>query len=68
MWFWIALMTFFLIVFLLTKAVARSQGDLHNLGLQHGVGLSDAGDLGEAGTGWGAGGDEGWSDFADGGW
>jgi hypothetical protein len=66
MWFWIALMAFFLIVFLLTKAVARRQGDLHHVGLQHGYGMSDAGDL-DAGSGWGTGGDGGWGAGGDGG-
>ena len=40
MWFWIALMTFFLIVFLVTKAVVRRQGDIHNVGLQQGYDVS----------------------------
>ena len=30
MWFWIALMAFFLIVYLVTKAVVRSQGGIHH--------------------------------------
>ena len=71
MWFWIALMAFFLIVYLVTKAVVRSQGGIHHVGLQQGYdvslsgGWSGTGDgLGDAGAGWidgGAGGDGGFS-------
>lgn len=57
MWFWIALVAFFLIVFLVAKGVGRGHGDIHNVGLQHGYGMSDAGDPGDAG---GGGGDGGW--------
>lgn len=63
MWFWIAVMTFFLIVFLAAKAMARGQGDIHNLGLQHGYGMNDADDPGGAGSGWG---DGGWGGGGDG--
>ena len=38
MWFWIAVMTFVLFVFLVTKAVARSHGDIHHVGLYAGEG------------------------------
>jgi hypothetical protein len=69
MWFWIALMTFFLIVFLLTWAAARSQGDMHHLGLQHGSGISGSGggDLGDGGIAGGAAGGTGWGWGGDGG-
>ncbi len=66
MWFWIAVMAFFLIVFLVSKAVARGQGDLHNVGLQHGHGLRDTGEAGGAGDGWGGGGWDGGGDGAGG--
>ena len=36
MWFWIALMAFFLSIVLVAKAAARSHGDIHQVGLQHG--------------------------------
>ena len=62
MWFWISLMAFFLIVYLVTKAVARSQGGTHHVGLQQGSDVSLSGgwsgtgdglaDLGGAGAGW----------------
>jgi hypothetical protein len=77
MWFWIAVMAFFLIVFLVTKAVVRSQGGIHHAGLQPGfdVGLSggwsgtgeELDRLGEAGTG-GHAGDAGWGAGDGGGW
>lgn len=72
MWFWILLMAFFLIVFLVTKSVVRSQGGIHHVGLQQGydVSLSEGsssagglagafGDAGPAGDGGGADGDGG---------
>lgn len=80
MWFWIALMAFFLIVFLVTKAVLRSQGGTHHVGLQQGCdvslsgGWSGTGDgldrLVEAGAGGagGAAGDAGWDAGDGGGW
>lgn len=78
MWFWIALMAFFLIVYVVTKAVVRSQGGTHHIGLQQGHdvslsgGWSSTGDgLGGAGAGWidgGAGGDGGFSAGEGGGW
>jgi hypothetical protein len=80
MWFWISLMAF-LIVYLVTKAVVRSQGGIHHAGLQQGYDVSlsggwsgtgdGLGDLGDAGAGWndgGAGGDGGFSASDGGGW
>jgi hypothetical protein len=74
MWFWIALMAFFLSVFLVTKAVVRSQGGIHHAGLQQGYDVSLSGGwtgrggasdgLGDAGTGGSIGGVVG----DDGGW
>lgn len=43
MWFWILLMTFFVIVFLVTKSVVRSQGGIHHVGLQQGYDVSLSG-------------------------
>jgi len=69
MWFWIALMAFFLIVFLVTKAVVRSQGGVHHVGLQQGYDVSLSGgwsgtgdgslDAGASGSDGGGGGDGG---------
>jgi hypothetical protein len=59
MWFWTVLMAFFLIVFLVTKAVTRSQGGIHHIGLQQGHDVSLSG-------GWG--GAEDGSDHASAGW
>ncbi len=78
MWFLIALMVFFLIVFLVTRAVARGPGGIHDVrrqegydvGLQGGVG-DGLGEPADAGDGWGsggAGGDGGWSGGDGGGW
>ena len=53
MWFWIALMAFFLIVVLVTKAVARSQGGTHHAGLQQACDVSLSGGDGSAYDGWG---------------
>ena len=80
MWFWIALMVFFLIVFLVTKAVIRSQGGIVHAGLQQGYDVSlqpgwsgaadDGGELGDTTGDWsgGAGYDGGWSVGDGGGW
>jgi hypothetical protein len=74
MWFWIALMAFFLIVFLVTKAVVRSQGGIHHVGLQQGYDVSLSGGGGGVDDGWGrlGGAGAGWTDGGapgdDGGW
>jgi hypothetical protein len=71
MWFWILLTTFFVIVFLVTRAVVRSQGGTHHVGLQQGYDVSlsggsstggpwgGVGSAGPAGDGAGADGDGG---------
>ena len=43
MWFWIVLVAFFAIVYLVTKAVVRSQGGVHHAGLQQGSDVSFSG-------------------------
>jgi len=81
MWFWIALMAFFLIVFLVTKSVVRSQGGTHHNGLQPGSdvtlsgrwsgtseGLDGLGEAGAGGSAGGAAGDPGWGVGDGGGW
>jgi hypothetical protein len=81
MWFWIALMAIFLIVFLVTKAAGRSQGGTHHVGLQRasdvtfsggwtgtGEGLDRLGEAGAGGTVGGAAGDAGWDAGDGGGW
>lgn len=77
MWFWIALMAFFLIVFLVIKAAARGRRGLHDASLQQGSDVSlqgissGAGEPADAGDGWGAGGAGffgGWSGGDGGGW
>ena len=59
MWFLMALMAFFLIVFLVTRAVARGPGGIHDVGRQEGY---DASLHGGASDGWGGPTDagEGW--------
>ena len=57
MWFWIALMAFFLIVFLMTKAVLRSKRGIHHADLQQGRDVSLSGGGSRAGDGLGALGD-----------
>jgi hypothetical protein len=81
MWFWIALMAFFLIVFLVTKVVVHSQGGIHHVGLQQGCdvslsggwsgtgdGLDGLGESGAGGSAGGAAGDAGWGAGDGGGW
>ena len=81
MWFWVALTAFFLFVFLVTKAVVRSQGGIHHVGRQQGYDVSLSGSwsrtgdglagLGDAGVGGSAGGtafDAGCGAGDDGGW
>ena len=53
MWFWIALMAFFLIVYVVTKAVVRSQGGIHHVGLQQGHDVSLSGGWSSTGDGLG---------------
>ena len=68
MWFWIVLIAFFLIVFLVTKAVTRSQGGVHHVGLQQGHDVSLSGGWGGAHDGSGGSGDaSAWSDGGAGG-
>ena len=76
MWFWIALTAFFLLIYLVTRAMARGLGDSTHLGLQHhgaigGAGLhtgaGDAWDGGDGGGGWSVAGGGGWGDGGGGG-
>ena len=81
MWFWIALLAFFLIVFLVTKAVLSSRGGTDHVGLPQGWdvsisggwsgtgdGLDGLGGAGAGGSAGGAAGDAGWGVGDGGGW
>ena len=69
-WFWIAVLSFLLMVFLIARAMARREGGSQNVGLQQGHdvslqgGAAGAGGLGDPGGGWGGG---GWGDGGGGG-
>ena len=81
MWFWIALMAYFLIVYLVTKGVVRSQRGIRHVRLQQGRDVSLAGPwsgtgerpsgMDDAPAGGAAGdvaGDAGWASGDGGGW
>ena len=77
MWFWIALLSFFLIVFLVVKVAARGRRRIHDVGLQQGSDVSlqgistGSGEPADAGEGRGSGGGGffgGWSGGDGGDW